>query len=129
MSNPLVTVETLTLEQPLDVNNALQENSGKLVLKFYVRGSSKTDATYLRESFDKSRTELATAIADKIKECEKNSCVSLVAYQDLQKKFNQFNASVTSALSKDGNNVETIYVIGQQLGSLQSLKKEFENIK
>lgn len=40
MSNPLAKIDTLSLANTLDMNNPTEPNSGRVVIKFFVRGSS-----------------------------------------------------------------------------------------
>lgn len=131
MSNPLVTLETLNLEKFLNPEDPTFKNSGRLVLKFYVRGSSNTDRDYLLESFNKKRNALAEEISTKIAECEKNtSCVMMDSYKTVEKKFQNFNNSITEVIrERSDNSIEIAYIIAQQLQTLQSLRTEFESIK
>lgn len=50
MSNPLAMIDTLSLNETLDMNNPNAENGGRVVIKFYIRGSSPSDITYLAET-------------------------------------------------------------------------------
>lgn len=132
MENPLVTIEELRLEKVFDADNPNLLNEGRLVLKFYVRGSSLSDVDYLVEAFKKKKNTLATDISQAIVECEKNSatCVTGDVLADLQKKFQKFDDALTKTLADHSENtIEIAYIIAQQMQSLQSLRQEFENIK
>lgn len=129
MSNPLITINSLSLTKFLNPSEPFTENTGRLSLTFYVRGSSTTDATYLLEAFNKRKMTLRTDITTKIEECKKSSCPGLAEYEKILAKFQLFDRSLSSILKKDKNTVETAYIIGQQLQSLQAIRSEFENIK
>lgn len=47
MSNPLITMENLSLTAKLDMNDPNKENSGRATIRFYVRGLSQDDLKYL----------------------------------------------------------------------------------
>lgn len=89
------------------------------------------DKEYLRETFNKRKQELAEKIELRIKECsDDSSCVELERLKSVRAKFAQFTNSVSSTLSSANlNNVESVYVLGQQIHSLKSISQEFENIK
>lgn len=131
MSNPLVTIESLTLDKIIAMDSPNAMNTGHLKLKFYVRGSSSSDKDFLLESFNKRRDELGEKIATAIKNCEMNAtCVQGEEFKKIQKKFNQFTSSFSDSIANPNrNNVEAVYMIGQQIQSLKSISDEFENIK
>lgn len=130
MSNPLITIESLALNEMLNASAPTSENSGRIILKFYVRGSSMTDANYLIEAFNKRKNALNEEINAKVTSCEKDMCAALESYKKVQKKFAQFNKSLETILTNtQGKTIETVYIVGQQLQSLQAIRQEFENIK
>lgn len=71
MSNPLITIKSLSLAKLLNPSEPFAENSGRLSLTFYVRGSSTTDANYLLEAFGKRKTALGEDITKQLEECKK----------------------------------------------------------
>lgn len=98
MSNPLVTVESLSLKNALDSDNPNAINEGRLVVNFYVRGSSNTDRDYLIEGFNKKRNALAAEIDAAVLECQKTNCVSIELLLAVQIKFQKFNQSLQVVL-------------------------------
>lgn len=131
MSNPLITIDSLSLSQSIDSRFPNMENSGRVNIKFFVRGSSQQDSDFLLESFNKKRDELSAKINDRITKCQQSAnCAEMAELQAVESQFRNFNASFTKTMElKKGNPIETIYLISQQLQSLQSLQEAFENIK
>lgn len=131
MSNPLVTIDSFSLDKNLNIDSPNNLNTGRLVLKFYIRGSSKSDKDYLLDAFNKRKEELSEKISTAIKNCDMNSsCVQGEELQRIQTKFTQFSTSFSDALSVANiNNTEAVYMIGQQIQSLKAIASEFENIK
>lgn len=132
MSNPLITVDSLSLAQIIDPRFPNQENSGRIALKFYVRGSSAADSSFLLESFTKKKVELEQSIEKRIKECSANAstCMESENLQNFAKKEADFAKVFTATIDqKKWNPVETVYFLSQQFHTLESLKKELESIK
>lgn len=130
MSNPLITIDSLSLTKMPSSLLPNEENTGRVSLHFYVRGSSSSDQDALLETFNKRRADLGQKISDSLKKCQDTTCVSLDAITLVKHKFDQLNNSFQSTLAaKKGSPVETIYMIGQQLQSLKAISDEFENIK
>jgi hypothetical protein len=50
MSNPLITMETFSVQEKLDLDNPTKENTGRSTLRFYIRGVSKDDIQFLTEN-------------------------------------------------------------------------------
>lgn len=130
MSNPLVTVESLSLKDILDSDFPNSLNEGQIRLTFYVRGSSNTDRDYLIEGFNKKKIALATEINTSVENCQKTNCVSLESLLAVQKKFQKFDNSLQSVLkSVNDNTIRVAYIIAGQIQTLQSIRSEFESIK
>lgn len=129
MSNPLITINSLSLTNLLNPSEPSAENTGRLSLNFYVRGSSDTDVNYLLTAFNKRKNNLKTDIQTKLEECKKSGCPGIAEYEKIAARFQTFDSSLSAILKKDGNAVETAYIIGQQLPSLQAIRSALENIK
>jgi hypothetical protein len=93
MSNPLITMESFSIQDRLDVDNPTKENSGRATLKFYVRGISKDDLTYLRENLKTRQETLAKKVTDTAKACEKDPIIC-ASYNrkvtEFQKKYQEY---------------------------------------
>lgn len=92
MSNPLITMESFSLQDPLDLKSPDKINNGRVTIRFYIRGSSSEDITYLRENLKTRKDELLTEINAAVTECQQNEvlCSQLEALQAFQKKYNEF---------------------------------------
>lgn len=92
MSNPLITMEAFSLQDPLDLKNPDKINNGRVTIRFYVRGSSMDDVTYLRENLKTRKDELLANINSAVSGCQQNEvlCSQLEALQEFQKKYNEF---------------------------------------
>lgn len=132
MSNPLITVDAIALDQILDPQSPSKANSGRITLKFFVRGSSPSDSTFLVEAFNKQRDELEKNISEKLAQCEKDpaTCAHINAIQKLNTRFQRFKQSFAKTLSENQNNsIEIVYLVAEQLPTLKVLKDEFSKLQ
>jgi hypothetical protein len=51
-------MEAFSLQDPLDLKNPDKINNWRVTIRFYVRGSSMDDVTYLRENLKTRKDEL-----------------------------------------------------------------------
>lgn len=125
MSNPLVTFESFSLKDPLDMDAPETENSGRATIKFYVRWSSKDDITFLTESVKSRKETLGKNIDNAVKQCKTNEtiCGNLSELEAFQFKFVEFNRSTQTI-----NGTITIEKLSQQVTSLRTLEKQFEEL-
>lgn len=127
LTNPLMTIEALSLENTLDANNPDLINNWRITIRFYVRGSSQEDIVFLRESIVTRKDELSKKIKDVIKECDAQEllCAELTKLKSFEKKYNEFLRSLVWA-----NWIESgdILVLSQTSTSLRALDDEFKNI-
>ncbi len=130
LSNPLITMESFSLQDKLDKNNPNKENVGRAVLRFYVRWVSKDDIAYLKENLKARQLKLTTNIDENIKLCEKDSilCASYnKRLSSFQVKYREYErASNAVRISLSGN--DEIYALSQSVTTLKSLEKELESI-
>ena len=130
MSNPLITMESFSLEDKLDADNPTKENSGRATLRFYVRWISMDDITYLKENLKLRQEELEKSINSTVKACEKDPiiCASynkkIIAFQKKYQEYTRASGGVKIAVW--GN--DEIYSLTQSVNTLKSLQKEFETI-
>lgn len=132
MRDPLMTVESFAITESADSRFGDTTVSGKLVINFYIRGSSESDKKFLADTLEKRKEELKTKISSRLKECETEFCTweEKEKLQNLQSKFNDFYKSLSQSLSeKTSNTTESIYIISQQLQSISSLDEELSQIK
>ncbi len=130
MSNPLITMESFSIAENLDADNPTKENRGRATLRFYVRGISKDDLTYLKENVKLRQEELWKKISDTVKTCEKDP-ILCASYNSkivwFQKKYQEYmRASGGAKIALGGS--DEIYVLNQSVNTLKSLEKEFETL-
>ena len=88
-----------SLQNFLDADNPNGENSGRATLRFYVRGISKDDLLYLRETIKSRQEEFSRKIKESLKGCEKDGVICVLYIKKLtalQLKFQEFQRSVTA---------------------------------
>lgn len=127
MSNPLAMIDTLSLNETLDMNNPNAENGGRVVIKFYIRGSSPSDITYLAETIKKRKEDLGKKITTTATKCAaENTCSRKKEYQVLTRKFEEFSRAIK--VVKPTQWIEWIYVLSNQLDSIIALENELKKI-
>jgi hypothetical protein len=128
MSNPLITMESFSIQNKLDLDNPNGANSGRAALKFYVRWISKDDITFLKENVKARQASLQGRIDDSVKQCQKDAIIcsskKLLAFQQKYLEYTRALWSVKIAVS--GN--DEIYALSQNVNTLRSLEAEFETI-
>lgn len=130
LSNPLITMESFSLQEKLDKNNPNKENNGRATLKFYVRWVSKDDLSFLKENLKTRQIKLITSIDENVKLCEKDSIVcasynkKLSLFQIKYREYERSSSVAKIALSW----TDEIYALSQSVNTLKSLEKEFELI-
>jgi hypothetical protein len=128
MSNPLITMESFSLQERLDPTNPAKENSGRATLKFYIRGVSKDELGFLGEYIKTLQTRIEARITERIKSCEANGVFcNIKSLSDFQKKYQEYIRS-SNVLKTQGGNSDDIYRLSQSLTTLQSLEQELEAI-
>lgn len=130
MGNPLMSVTSFSLQNILDPNNPNGENSGRVTLKFYVRGISKDDLLFLWESLKSRQENLWKEIDDNIKQCEKDGliCASYINKLKIFKvKYNEFTRWLDSA-KIIWTGTDQIYPLSQAINTIKSLEKELDGI-
>ena len=70
MSNPLAMIDSFSLQSSLDETRPTTENSGRMTIRFYIRGSSPTDISYLSTAIATRRESLQKNIALMIAKCK-----------------------------------------------------------
>ncbi len=130
LSNPLITMESFSLQEKLDKSNPNKENAGRANLRFYVRWVSRDDLTYLKENLKSRQTKLVTSIDENVKQCEKDTILCASYNKKLlmfQVKYREYErASDATKVSLFWN--DEIYALTQSVNTLKSLEKEFESI-
>lgn len=130
MSNPLLTIQNFSLQNSIDPNKPNDQNSGRATIRFYVRGVSKDDITYLKENIRSRNEALGKLVSESVTTCKQNG--SLCTYsKDLnafQEKYNQFNLANTNARYSNSQGVDEIYVLDQKITTLKNLEDELKSI-
>lgn len=127
MSNPLVMINALSLQTTLDPTKPDEENGGRVVLRFYIRGSSPTDIAFLTEAIKKRKEELRNQINTSISACTNEvTCSGKKALELFDRKYREFTRATSQNRAQQGT--EMIYDLSTQLDSLGALEKEYRNI-
>ncbi len=127
MSNPIVVIDALSLRTMLDPAKPTEENTGRMTLRFYVRGSSTTDMDYLVGTLASHIAKLKTRIDTNLKDCSTdNTCTKLKELQKISYKYNEFiRGTQTDDL---GTGVEKMYRLSAKLNSINAIEKELTNL-
>ncbi len=127
MSNPLITMESFSLQNTLDLTNPEKINNGRATIRFYMRWSSKDDVTYLRDSLRERKDLLEKKIDASVNDCRKNEvlCSQLARLENFQKKYKEFLRWVIEKSAWSG--INDIYALSQQVTSIRALEAEFES--
>ncbi len=131
MSNPLITLMGFWLQDQLNEDDPNGENSGRVTLRFYVRGVSKDDVTYLRENIKMREDELGTSLKNSIDECKSQwpLCIEIKKQLDtFSKKYSEYKSWTSDKKPNTWDEVNQIYTLAQQASVLKSLEQEFEKI-
>lgn len=130
MSNPLITMESLSLQEKLDLDNPTKENSGRATLRFYIRWVSKDDIQFLSENLKVKRADLQARIEENVRACEKDWVMCAIYSPKLkafQKKFDEYSRGLSETLPV-GTSPEMIYALNQTATTLKSLEQELDSI-
>jgi hypothetical protein len=127
LSNPLMTIETLALENSLDGKRPDAINNGRATIRFYVRGSSKEDITFLKWAINSRKENLQKGIEIAKSECKKQGqlCTEMPRFETFEKKYTEFVRSLGQ--TKWGES-DDITILGQTATSLRGLDDEFKSI-
>ncbi len=124
MSNPLAMIDSLSLDAPLDLGKPTEENSGRMTIRFYIRGSSPNDISFLTSNLATRKTALGKKIEATITKCNWDvTCPKKKELQALLVKFNEFNkwTSIKKTGTQGGNQ---IYTLSSELNSVNSMEEE-----
>lgn len=127
LSNPLMTVETLSLENVLDSGRPDAINNGRVTIRFYVRGSSQEDIIFLKWAIATRRENLEKAVTKAIEECKKQEllCTELTRLEGFEKKYNEFSRSLKAINGVESGDMTILWQIAT---SLRALSDEFDTI-
>ncbi len=127
MSNPLAMIDALSLQTTLDLTKPDVENGGRMVLRFYIRGSSVTDIEFLSETLKKRKESLKKQIDVSIASCNTEvTCSNKKSLELFERKYREFSRATAQNTVKQGT--EMIYSISTELDSIYALEKELKNI-
>lgn len=124
MSNPLLTIESLSLQDALDASKPNEENNGRVTIRFYVRGSSKEDITFLKWAIKERQDWLQKKITTAIAECKKIECSTLDGLEKMNLKYTEFTRSLGAIWGKS----DDITMLSSQVNSIRSLEEEFAKL-
>ncbi len=126
MSNPLVTLDSTSLENSIDLTNPNDFNQGRISLKFYVRGSSLVDIGYIKEAIKNRNSILWKSIITTTEKCQSEpTCPHKKEFQVLSRKYNEFDRAIGS---KNITGQAEIYALSSELDSISSLERELKNL-
>ena len=127
MSNPLAMIDGLSLSTTLDLTKPTEENSGRMVIRFYIRGSSITDIAYLSETIKSRKEALKKKIDTAILKCSTDlTCSGKRNLDSLDRKYKEFVRATSQNVNRSGT--EMIYILSSELNSIISLEKEMTSL-
>ncbi len=127
MSNPLAMINALSLDNTLDITKPTLENSGRMTVRFYIRGSSIMDIALLRGTLISRKTALGQKIEMTLTQCNKEiTCPKKKDLQLLSRKFTEFSHS--GGDKKPTQGIELVYSLSSELDSIRSLEDEYNKL-
>jgi hypothetical protein len=127
MSNPLAMIDSLSLQTTLDLNKPNDENTGRMVIRFYIRGSSITDIAYLGETIKSRKEAFKKKIDAAILKCNTDiTCSGKKNLELLNRKYSEFVRATSQNTNRAGT--EMIYILSSELNSIVSLEKEMTGL-
>ena len=128
MSNPLAIIDSFSLDAPLDLGKPNEENSGRMTVRFYIRGSSVNDIAFLTNNLTTRKAALGKKIEATITKCEWDvTCPKKKELQMLLVKFNEFNKWTTNKKTTTQWGAQ-IYVLSSELNSVSSMEEELRKL-
>jgi hypothetical protein len=127
LANPLMTIESLSLENVLDARKPDDINNWRVTIRFYVRGSSQEDITFLQSYLSTRKENLNKEITSAITECKAQDllCANLSKLEAFEKKYNEFSRSLGGTKWLQSTDIAILW---QASVSLRALDEEFKNI-
>lgn len=126
MSNPLVTINSTSLEDTIDLMKPNDKNQGRITLRFYIRGSSISDIAYIKETIKNRKLALNKNIEIIYDKCKTDAlCTHKKEFKALSRKYDEFNRA--SGIKNTTGQAE-IYALSAELDSISSLEKELKNL-
>ncbi len=127
MSNPLAMIDSLSLQTTLDLSKPNEENAGRMVIRFYIRGSSSVDVAYLSETIKSRKEALKKKIDAAILKCSTDiTCSGKKNLDLLDRKYNEFVRATSQSVNRTGT--EMIYILSADLNSVIALEKEMMSL-
>lgn len=127
MSNPLAMINSFSLESPLDLTKPNDENTGRMTIRFYVRGSSMNDVAFLTSTIATRKTALSKKIELALSKCNSEiTCPRQKELQLLSKKYAEFVKGNT--IKKQAQGIALIYALSSELNSVASLEEELRKL-
>ncbi|MDD2694023.1 MAG: hypothetical protein PHY14_03755 [Candidatus Gracilibacteria bacterium] len=132
MTNPLITIVNFGLQDPVEDQPTDKENSGRVTLRFYVRGVSATDMIALEENIKAREKVLSESLTQNIEECTKQGSLcgdTKTALSTLSQKFQEYKNGTSGIVSSPtADAASQVYMLAQRANTLRSLEDEFEKI-
>lgn len=126
MSNPLAMINAFSLEWWFDKDNLDKKNSGNMTIRFYVRGSSKTDIEFLTENLKSRRESLKKNITTKLDACTVElTCPRKKDLELISRKFTEFSKA-TEWIAH--NPWTEVYELAAEIESLIAIETEFKKL-
>lgn len=126
MSNPLAMIDSLSLESSLDQSKPNDKNSGNMLIRFFIRGSSPTDVAFLSENVKSRKEALGKKISTTLDACiGELTCPRKKDLEAVSRKFTEFNRATENI--KYSPWTET-YWYSSELESILAIENEFKKI-
>lgn len=125
MSNPLVTIENLSLNNNITTDNRYEMNAGSMTLRFYVRGASKGDIEAIQAKIKETIATLKTSILNTEKTCnaEVARCEDL---KSIESAINEIEKNAESLINVKGNEVAQLNVLSQLSASIDEIQRRLD---
>ncbi|NRH20512.1 hypothetical protein HOO68_00500 [Candidatus Gracilibacteria bacterium] len=125
MSNPLVMIDSFSLNGPFNPNKPNDENGGNMTIRFYIRGSSPDDIVFLSENLKSRKETLGKKISTTLDACiGELTCPRKKDLEIVSRKFLEYTRAIDSKI----NIKDDIYALSSELDAIIAIEKEFINV-
>lgn len=128
MSNPLITIESLSLNTNITRENQGDMNQWQIILRFYVRWASTRDIEAVKSAIIEKTSKLQKDIQAMKKQCidKQNNCSEIFA---LEVAINDHKKNENAFMATGGNEVTKLNILSQVTNSITTISDKFETYK
>ena len=132
MSNPLITLTSFSLENPIDEKKPDDNNSWRATIRLYFRGIGKDDVAYLKENIKWREETLWKSLESSIIDCKSKWPLCWDRWrllESFQIKFQEYKGWINYSRGNASNDLtDQIYIQANRAKVLKSLEWEFNEI-